>query len=68
MLGLLNMTTKLTLPILLINKLILLRSLKFEVVFLKTIEPALSRLLHGAIQFIWKQHQIDIFSIGVIAH
>ena len=39
MLGVLDMITKLTLPILLINKLI----------FLKTMEQALKRLLLGAI-------------------
>ena len=58
MLGVLDMITKLTLPILLINKLILrgssrkkkILNLNFEVVILNTIKHAFNRLLHGAIQ------------------
>ena len=54
------MITKLTLSILLINKLILrgsslrkkILNLNFEVVILKTLKHALDRFLHGAIQIL----------------
>ena len=50
------MINQLTLPMLLINKLILcgktILNLNFEVVFLKTIKHALIRFLHGAIHII----------------
>ena len=60
MLGVLDMIPKLTLPMLLINKLVLrgssrrkkILNLNFEVVFLKTIKHALTRFLQGAIQFL----------------
>ena len=61
MLGVLDMITKLTLRILLINKLILRGSswrekiLNFDVVFLKTIKHAINRLLHGAIHYRYEQ-------------
>ena len=57
--GVLDMITKLTLPTLLVNKLISRRSsqgkkqtlsLNFKVVFLKTIKHALSMLLYAATQ------------------
>ena len=60
MLRVLDMIIKLTLPILLINKLFFTRklfqekilNLNFEVVFLKTIKDALNKFLHGAIQLL----------------
>ena len=64
MLGVLDMITKLTLPILLINKLLRekILNLNFEVVFLKTLKHALNRFLHRAIQFIINVIYEDLFT------
>ena len=74
MLGVLHMITKLTLPILLMNKLILPEALKekilnlnFEVVFLKAIKHALNRFSHRAIQLLFCVHNGQI-QLQLIKH
>ena len=71
----LDMITKITFPILLLNKLFFnsealnnktVLNLNFEIIFLKTIKHALNRLMHGAIQLLC-EHNL-IISKNLIYH